>query len=118
VLYVCSTYSIAAQNKKKPFGMVPVESGTSVNRVDRLTLLPEHNGNGTRSTLYTLTPDTSLSDGGNRRRSGINKKTSFDFIAFVKKTWPVFFTRGALGISGKRKRRVDGENSSRKNLSL
>lgn len=92
VLYVCSNLSIAAQNKKRLLEWLPEkERELAVSRIDRLTLLPEHEANsGSRVYLYALTPDTSIPMRGSGSREGKKKERAL-IHALVKKTWPEFF---------------------------
>ncbi|MCB0197016.1 MAG: DEAD/DEAH box helicase family protein, partial [Anaerolineae bacterium] len=93
VFYVCSSLSIASQNRTKLLEIIEdeAERETAASTVDRLTLLPasalpEH----PRLHLYTLTPDTSIPVRSGRRRDGRQEERAL-IHALVESIWPDFF---------------------------
>lgn len=93
VFYVCSSLSIASQNRTKLLEIITDkdERETATCAVDRLTLLPvsakpEHPG----LHLYTLTPDTSVPVRQGRRRDGKQSERAL-IHALVESIWPDFF---------------------------
>lgn len=72
VFYVCSSLSIAGQNRARLLQVLPeAERSLAVCEVDRLTLLPASAPPSHRQLrLYTLTPDTSVPVRQGRRRDG------------------------------------------------
>lgn len=93
VFYVCSSLSIASQNKAKLLEILEdeAERESATCAVDRLTLMPtsdppEH----PKLHLYTLTPDTSIPVRQGRRRDGRQEERAL-IHALVEAIWPDFF---------------------------
>jgi hypothetical protein len=92
VFYVCSSLSIASQNKTKLLEILddPAERRTAACTVDRLTLLPASNPPAhPKLHLYTLTPDTSIPVRQGRRRDGRQEERAL-IHALVESIWPDF----------------------------
>ncbi len=93
VFYVCSSLSIAAQNRRKLLEVLPArERAKAECQIDRLTLLPAFDRpSHPRLNLYTLTPDTSIPERGGRRRDGRAPERALIHV-LVEQTWPEFFS--------------------------
>lgn len=92
VFYVCSSLSIASQNKTKLLEILPEhERPDAACPVDRLTLLPASTlPSHPKLHLYTLTPDTSIPIREGRRRDGRQEERAL-IHALVEYIWPDFF---------------------------
>lgn len=98
VFYVCSSLSIAAQNRRKLLQVLPEpERRTAFCHVDRLTLLPASDRPvHARLHLYALTPDTSVPIRQGRRRDGRQEERAL-IQALVEETFPDLISQMAWG---------------------
>lgn len=89
VLYVCSSLSIAGQNRDKLLQVLPAGERKSARcEVDRLTLLPASAAPmHPRLRLYSLTPDTSVPVRQGRRRDGRQEERAL-LQALVEDAYP------------------------------
>jgi hypothetical protein len=93
VFYVCSSLSIASQNKAKLLEILPeAERNQATCPVDRLTLMPAaRRPSHPRLHLYTLTPGTSIPIQPGIRRDGKQEERAL-IHALVEEIWPKFLT--------------------------
>jgi hypothetical protein len=93
VFYICSSLSIASQNRDKLLEILPeAERKLATCPVDRLTLMPAANPpTHPRLHLYTLTPGTSMPVRRGIRRDGKQEERAL-IHALVEEIWPKFLT--------------------------
>ena len=90
VYYVCSSLTIAAQNRKKLVEAVALGEKVeeAICAADRLSLLPfEKRPKNSKVHLYTLTPDTALPGRKGKRRDGRKEERALIYH-LVEKCWP------------------------------
>lgn len=89
VFYVCSSLSIASQNRKKLLEVLPDDERHLAHcKVDRLTLIPANDPpSHPKLRVYTLTPETSIPVRKNRRRDGRQEERAL-IQCLVERHWP------------------------------
>ncbi len=98
VYYVCSSLTIASQNKTKLLEAAVAEgdSGKALCSADRLSMLPfESRPTHERVHLYTLTPDTSLPIRKGKRRDGRKDERALIYC-LLDSCWPGVIDAEAL----------------------